>query len=137
MIRWVAGLVLLAGPSHAMIQCIYYDEMVAEATLVVQIEGAKISDPDAGGNCVVSGPVVQIFSGAMALGDWIETAVPCHFDEPIAGPTIWTSPEALKAARVIELHLNDGQGMTGYGAGIALLDAVTPEPAWKPMCGGE
>ena len=138
MIRyWVALLLsFAANASHGMIQCIYYDEMVAEAAVVVQLETPKISEPDAGGNCTISGPVAQVFAGALTQGDWIEASVPCFYDEPIAGPTIWSDEGALKAAKVIELHL-DGSTVAGYGAGIVLLDALTREPAWKPLCEGE
>ena len=125
-----------AGSAQAMIQCIYYDQMVAEADLVVQIQDAKIAEADAAGNCAIAGPTAQVFVGTLALGDWVETVVPCDNLEGIVGPTIWSDVAGLKAARVIELHLSGGS-VAGYGAGIALLDGLTETPAWKPLCGAE
>ncbi len=137
MIRYMTlGLMLCAGPSQAMIQCIYYDQMVAESDLVVQIENAKIGEADAAGNCAISGPATQVFVGTLAAGDWVETVVACDNSEGIAGPTIWSDVASLKAAKVIELHLRAGD-IAGYGAGLVLLDGLTETPAWKPLCGEE
>lgn len=133
MIRHAAVLLgLIAGPSQAMIECIHYDEMVAAAPVVVQIEGAKIGPADANGNCAVSGQIDRAFRGA-EVGGWIETLVACDNPQGIVGPVLWTAFAQLKAARVIELHLQDGQ-VAGYGAGIMLLRALTDAPAWEPAC---
>lgn len=137
MIRWPGvAVALAASPSQAMIQCIYYDQMVSDADLVVQIEDAKIAEADAAGNCALAGPAAQVFVGALAVGDWVETMVPCDNLQGIVGPTIWSDVTSLKAANVIELYLQAG-GVAGYGAGIALLDGLTETPAWKPLCGAE
>lgn len=125
-----------ASSAQAMIQCIYYDQMVAEADLVVQIQDAKIGEADAAGNCAIAGPTAQVFVGTLAVGDWVETGVPCDNAQGLVGPTIWTDVTGLKAAKVIELHLSGGS-VAGYGAGIALLDSPTETPAWKPLCGAE
>lgn len=135
MIRWLGvAVALAASPSQAMVECLSYDQMVSDADLVVQIEDAKIGAADAAGNCAIAGPAALVFVGALAVGDWVETRVPCDNVTQIGGPTIWTDVTGLKAARVIELHLSGG-AVAGYGAGIALLDGLTETPAWKPICG--
>lgn len=137
MIRWGAVIVMLsAGPSQAMLQCTYYDELVGLAPVVIQIENPTFTPPDAQGTCFVAGTVARVFAGEVALGTQVVAMVPCVNVDGIAGPIIWTDPQALAAARVIELHMDNPSIPAGYGAGIVLLDALTDTPAWKPMCDG-
>lgn len=131
----ISGLTLLACPAQAMIQCIYYDQMVAEAVDVVQLDAAKIGAPDANGNCSISGHISRVFLGMLQVEGWLETAAPCDNVQGMVGPVMWTDPGALAQAKVIELHLAPGGSIAGYGSGIALLDALTETPAWKPLCG--
>lgn len=133
----IIGLLLAAAPAHAMIECIYYDQMVAEAVDVVQLDDAKVGVPDVNGNCSISGPVSRVFAGGLQADVWLDSAAPCDNAQGIAGPMIWTNAEALAQAKVIELHLAAGGGIAGYGAGIVLLDAPTETPAWKPICNAE
>ena len=128
------GLVLAATPAHAVLECIYYEEMVAEATDVVQLDGAKVSGPDAGGYCAISGHISRVFVGGLQVDGWLDSAAPCDFTQGPAGPTIWSDADALAQAKVIELHLAAGGEIAGYGAGILLLDALSDSPMWKPFC---
>ena len=135
MMRGMAmGLVVLACPAQAMIQCIYYDQMVAEAVDVVQLDDAKVGAPDASGNCSISGHIARVFAGGLQVDGWLDSAAPCQNAQDVAGPAIYTNADALAQAKVIELHLAAGGGIAGYGAGIKLLDALTESPAWKPLC---
>ena len=133
--RYVVLAMLLAGPANAMIQCIYYDQMIAEAAKVVQIAAPKVGATDANGYCAVSGQISRVFVGAAQVDDWLETSVPCDNVQGIAGPVIWTAGAALAAAKVIELHLDGADQIAGYGAGVVLLDVLTDSPMWKPLCG--
>ena len=131
----VIGLVLTAAPAQAMLECVYYDESVAEAVDVVQLDGAKIGSPDENGNCSISGHISRVFAGGLQVDGWLDSAAPCDNSQGIAGPVIYSNAEALAQAKVIELHLDAGGGIAGYGAGIVLLDGPTEAPAFKPMCG--
>lgn len=136
MIRWsIVGLVLWAGPSQAMIQCIYYDQMVSAAVDVIQLDAAKIGAADENGMCGISGHVSRVFAGALQVDDWVDSSAPCDNAKGLDGPTIWTDAAALAQAKVIELHLDGDGQIAGYGAGLILLDATTETPAWKPVCG--
>ena len=133
--RYVVVAMLLAGPANAMIQCIYYDQMIVQAAKVVQIAAPKVGAADANGYCAVSGYISRAFVGAAQVADWLDTSVPCDNVQGIAGPVIWTGAADLAAAKVIELHLDDAGQIAGYGAGVVLLDVLTDSPMWKPLCG--
>ena len=131
----IGAVVLVAGPAQALIECIYYDQMVAAAVSVVQMESPKVGAADAQGNCALSGHIARVFGGTLQVDTWLETAVPCENSQDIAGPAIYTGSEALMGSKVIELHLDQAGQITGYGAGVVLLDALTESPMWKPLCG--
>lgn len=138
MIRWSAVLLLLSTtPSHAVLECLYYDQGVAAAALVVQIETPKVSPADANGDCAVTGPATRVFAGTLVVGDWVTALVPCDNALGMVGQTLWTDATALATAKVVELHLDEDGSVAGYGAGIALLDTVSQSPMWKPICGAD
>lgn len=128
------GLVLAGTPAHAVLECIYYDEMVAAAVDVIQLDGPKVGSPDENGNCSISGHISRVFVGGLQVDNWLDSVAPCDNSQGLAGPTIWTDGTALAQAKVIELHLDAGGEIAGYGAGITLLDTLSDSPAWKPRC---
>ena len=141
----LSGLLVLgtAQPGAAMMQCHYYDEMVAEAVMVVQVAPSSIVPPPQGGqgDCTLTGKIVRKFKGKYPVGTVIRTSVPCEAPQtsgpqrpPMVGATMWRSLEALEGAAVIELHLAAEGGPAGYGAGVVLLDAPTETPAWRSVC---
>lgn len=141
----VWGLLVLgtAQPGAAMIECHYYDEMVAEAVAVVQVAALSIVPPPDGGqgDCTLTGKIVRNFKGKYPVGTVIRATVPCDAPQtsgaerpPMVGATMWRSLDALEGAAVIELHLATEGGPAGYGAGVVLLDAPTETPAWRSVC---
>jgi hypothetical protein len=141
----LAGAMMLgaAGPAMAALQCQYYDQMVAEAVMVMQIAVQSVEPPEGGGQgrCSVTGEIVRSFKGPHPVGTVVQTAIPCEAPLPDGaeaaieiGPTIWWKFDALAAARVIELHIAPGGGPAGYGAGVRLLAAPTDAPVWEPLC---
>jgi hypothetical protein len=141
----LAGVMMLgaAGPAMAALQCQYYDQMVAEAPMVMQIAVESVVPPEGGGQgrCIVSGEIVRSFKGPHPVGTGVQTAIPCEAPLPEGaaadieiGATIWWDFDALAAAAVIELHAAPEGGPAGYGAGVRLLDAPTAAPVWTPHC---
>lgn len=143
---FLAGLIVLgaAGPAAAALECRYYDEMVLDAVMVMQVAVASVVPPAGGGqgDCVLTGEIVRNFKGPHPVGTRIQTTVFC--EAPVAdgvepdvmvGATIWWRYAALAEAAVVELHIGPGGGPAGYGAGVVLLEAPTEAPAWVSACG--
>jgi hypothetical protein len=138
----VAG--VAAAPAQAALQCNYYDDMVAEAVMVMQIVPTEVVPPEGGGqgNCEVSGEIVRSFLGPHPVGTVIRTTIRCESPLPPdvtapveVGGTVWWDFEALRDAAVIELHIAPEGGPAGYGSGVAILPAPTEAPARVSACG--
>jgi hypothetical protein len=126
---------LMPAAAHAAIACQYHEQAVALATVIVQIDAVAVTGPDENGDCGITGTVQRSFLGDLALGSTVTTTTPCDATILRApGPQIYTDFGVLSAARVIELHLTDG-AVASYGAGLAVLDALTDAPARPNMCG--
>ncbi|NCO86885.1 MAG: hypothetical protein GW886_09700 [Rhodobacterales bacterium] len=135
MVPGVAALLaVIAGPAAAMLQCHHYDEMVAEATMVMQIAPTDVTGPDPAGNCTVTGTIVRSFKGPHPAGTLVGTMVPCDNPQMLIGATIWQDAAALRRARIVELHIAPTGGPAGYGAGVLLLDAETDAPTLTSFC---
>lgn len=141
----LAGLAVLgvAYPARAALECQYYDQMVAEAVMVMQVAVESVVPPAGGGQgeCIVTGEMVRNFKGPHPVGTRIQTSIPCEAPVPegvtpevFVGATAWWRYAALAEAVVIELHIAAEGGPAGYGAGVVLLEAPTEAPAWEPVC---
>lgn len=133
-----AGLALWAGAAQATLPPCAYDELVREATLVVQMHIDRVDGPDALGDCTVAGEVVRLLrdNGSVAVGQRARFTVACTNPQGFIGPQLYTPPEALRSHAFVEYHGVDGGGISGYGAGLVLLDAPTDAIAWTSECGG-
>jgi hypothetical protein len=127
------ALMFLPCVAEAAIQCQYHDEAVAAATVVVQITDPHIAAADTPGYCTITGTVQRSFRGDIALGSTLSTSTPCDTAPFPPGPQIVTAQSSLAAAPVIELHLTQGE-VASYGAGLAVLPALTDAPARPPLC---
>lgn len=130
----LAALALLTTPAHAAIQCQYHDAAVALATTIVQITQPQITMAADPGYCTITGIVQRSFRGDQVIGSTLTTTTPCQADAFPPGPQIVTSAADLAAAPVIELQIIAGQ-VASYGAGLAILPALTTAPARPPLCG--
>ncbi len=139
----IAAAALAALPAQAALSPCAYDAAVTAARDVIQVrvQGVETgpvpveAQPADHVYCSVRGEVVGVFRGGLETGLTVSiTRIPC-IHSGVPGPVLATSPEALRAAPVIEFHL-DGRGeVAGHGAGIVLLQEATPKMAWKPDCG--
>jgi hypothetical protein len=125
----------LPSPSLAAIACEYQEAQVAEASAIIQIDQISVSPANAEGYCTITGTVQRSFKGDIAVGSEVTFANPCDHEPFPPGPQIITEQDALAAAPVIELHLIEGE-VASYGAGLAVLDALTDAPARPNMCEG-
>ena len=65
--------------AQAALQCEYYDQLVAEAAMVMQIAPSLIEAPAAQSEfCRVQGEVIRAFKGPHPVGTMIETSIPCQ-----------------------------------------------------------
>ena len=126
---------LAAGPVSAALSPCVYDDLVAEAQTVVQIDDISLGSAPLSRRCKVSGTVRAVIRGEAALGERITVRVPCRNPDGMVGPDIYTAPEALRAASAAELHLSEAGTITGYGDGFVLIDAITGTEARVPYCG--
>jgi hypothetical protein len=135
---------MIPATAQAALQCNYYDDFVAAAVMVMQIDDVTVSPPATpGADCTVSGTIVRSFLGPHPVGTRVQTPVPC-IGVPAAlggdgeievGPAIYKDYAALVAAPVIELHIAPESGPAGHGAGVVLLEAPTDSPQYTSMCG--
>ena len=137
------SLAMLANGAQAALQCDAYDDLVAQAAMVMQIAVTEVVAPTNDQQvCTLRGQIVRSFSGPHPVGTPIETLIGCdgypipQASEPVieVGPTIYWDFDALRAAAVIELHIAAAGGPAGHGAGVWLLDAPTDAPQWQPYC---
>ncbi|GGL60795.1 hypothetical protein [Wenxinia marina] len=141
--RLAALLALAAAPAHAALPCDVYDELVAEAVMVMQIADIAVVAPESGSACTVRGTVVRTFAGPHPPGTRIQTSIPCDgyplppgvVPDIEIGATLYWDFDALSSAAVIELHIAPEGGPAGYGAGVAVLAEPTEAPARAPTCG--
>ena len=136
---------LAAPPARAALECQYYDQMVAQAVMIMQIEKTTVTPPsatDSRNRCTVQGTIVRSFLGPHPVGTLIETVIPCigyplppgTDDDIEIGATVFKDFDALRDAAVIELHIAPEGGPAGYGAGARLLDAATDAPTYTSFC---
>lgn len=137
-------LAMLADGAQAALQCDAYDDLVAQAVMVMQIAVTEVVAPTNDQQvCILRGQIVRSFSGPHPVGTQIETALGCdgypipEGVEPVVevGPRMFWDFDTLRAAAVIELHIAAQGGPAGFGAGVWLLDAPTDAPQWQPSCG--
>lgn len=135
---------MVAGPAQAALECQYYDQALAEAVMIMQIDRTEVTlPPDGSTSCTLRGTIIRSFLGPHPVGTLIETQVPCDgfvqsTGEPApieVGPAIYRSVDALAAAPVVELHIAPEGGPAAYGGGVILLDAPTEAPVSRRFCG--
>jgi len=126
---------LVASPVSAALSPCVYDDLVAEAQTVVQIDDISLGLAPLSRSCPVSGTVRAVIRGEATVGERITVRVPCRNPDGMVGPDVYTSPRALRAATAAELHLTSAGTITGYGDGFVLIDAVTGTEARVPYCG--
>ena len=115
-----AALSAAALPVHAALPPCAADKMVQEAEDVVQISIAELHEaPASEMYCKVTGEVIAVLRGDMALGDTVSASFPCEPLEGMVGPQSFVLFEDIRIAPWAELHLTKGE-IAGYGAGLAL-----------------
>ncbi|MCC5973514.1 MAG: hypothetical protein JJT81_05635 [Rubellimicrobium sp.] len=124
--------ILLPGPARAMLPPCEYDRMLRQAVMVLQIGQTEVDGPNPYGNCTLTGTVLRSFRGPIEVGTRVQTTVPCVNVTELIGPTMWTPPDVLRAAPVVELHIGAGSGPAAFGAGVFLLQASTEAIHWQP-----
>lgn len=114
------------------------DQFMRQATDVVQIEVTGVQIPAEVGaansyvNCPVQGVVRRVFRGTMKDGQSVSFGVLCWTDA--VGPGWITNPDALKAARFLEVHMINDQPVD-KGPSVLILDAFSESIIWRPECG--
>ncbi len=139
-----AASTVAAFPVQAALECSAYDDLVAQAVMIMQIAPSNIVPPEGGGegNCTVTGAIVRSFLGPHPVGTVVQTAIPCKapitnpdLANPVTvGPTRWWDYAELQAAAVIELHIAPTGGPAGHGAGVVLLEEPSEAPMWQSLC---
>lgn len=112
------------------------DQRVREASDVIQIEVTQVAVPVGyetmdHATCTVTGQIVRVFRGALTKGASVIVPVTCH-STAVGGGVIY-SPEGLKKAKVLELHMLRNRPIQA-GPGIVALEAPTEDIAWEPNC---
>ncbi len=121
----------LPGFAQAALHPCEYDRMLRQAVMVVQIGQTEVAGPSQYGQCTLTGTVLRSFRGPIEVGTRVQTTVPCVNVTELIGPTMWTPPELLRAAPVVELHIQEGGGPAGAGSGVFLLEAPTEAIHWQ------
>jgi len=126
---------LTALPARAVLPPCVYDDLVAAATDVVQLEDLTLREDGPDDMCQMEGNVIASFRGRFEPGQRLRFSVPCDIDRPpLVGPTIYHATDALDAADYIEVHFNAEGEIAGHGDGLIVLEAPTEEIFWRPYC---
>ena len=140
-LRAAAALVVLstplsAIPSGATLPPCVYDELVAEAVIVLQLTDPRVERR--GRNiCRLTGTVAVVHRGDVSPGQSVTADFACAVDRPpTIGGTVYHAPDGIGAAGAVELHIDASGHIAGEGIGLIALDAVTDRIAWQPYCGG-
>ena len=114
------------------------DKFMRQATDVVQVEVTDVQIPAEVGStnsyvkCPVQAVVRRVFRGTSAPGQTVNFGVLCWTDA--VGPGWITDPSALKSARILEVHMINGQPV-GKGPSVLILDTFSDAIVWRPECG--
>lgn len=125
----------LAIPASAALPPCVYDDLVAAATDVVQLNDLSLREDGPDDMCQMEGTVIRAFRGDFERGQRLRFSVPCAIDQPPVGATIFHATDALDIAEVVEVHFNAGGEIAGFGDGLITLEQATDAMAWRPFCG--
>lgn len=76
---------LIPGLAQAALPPCAYEDMIAEAELVIQVQVAQVLPPDDNGTCMVDGTIVRAFRGPLETGGPVRVRVPCDNPDGMVG----------------------------------------------------
>ena len=124
-----------AAPANATLPPCVYDDLMREATMVVQITDHSVRTLN-NNVCEVQGTIIAVHRGSVDVGRTLTARFNCETGDtqPVIGGAIYSRPEGIAASAAVELHLTADGYIAAEGAGLIGLRAPTQSIAWEPYC---
>ena len=128
-------LLALTLPAQAELPPCVTDDLMREASIVVQITDQSVSRyPN--NLCSLSGTIAVVHRGAVTPGQNLTAIIDCLTDpDAVAiGAITYNDPDAIARAGAVELHIGTDGFVAADSAGVLTLSAPTQTIAWEPFC---